>query len=571
MLQIIGGKFFRSQEEKYLHITPCKEVIYSNICFLDKIETSIFTIEPVHIHREINTYIISFNNKIEKQPGGGIISTGEAEIATDILVCLTFYFNGIFMKDINYLKELLRERDNVTGEKNTSRQMLPSILKVEIGGRNRTDIEGFGQFIDTLCKLKRTSYEQVMKAIRQYYNSILLLNVNKDLAYTSLVTIGESLAQEVDGYESEWEDCDIKLAQGLNPILERLAEGDRNAIKSELLKHMHTKLAARYHDYFMSKIDDSYFIENAIGVGKPCVKGQLSRAIKNAYSVRSKYVHELRCLPKEIQWQYVGEICSTEKGITLTFEGLVRLNRFVILKTIETMESVEKEDINYFKLLPGVINVAIAPQYWIWKDAGYNIQSADDYLEGFFQVLEPGYFGKEVNLPDLDVICEKIKDILKGMNGDSKKKIPLVVFLMMYNKLRPKEGRVCGKISRICEEVMGIPDIQTIAYYLFFEGELPSDISILEELFDDYMKKKYTKSKFRFPKALEAEISCLILNTYLENKEVEKYHERLKDLIGEYPGNQYLVGILKQFEESKEILEVEVKKIFGIDEEKSTT
>ena len=96
MLQIISGKFFKNTTEESLHITPYSDIIYSNINIANTIETDLFTIEPIYTNKEINTYLIRYENKIEKQnnPKVELNSVGHYQIVNDILVCLTFWFKG---------------------------------------------------------------------------------------------------------------------------------------------------------------------------------------------------------------------------------------------------------------------------------------------------------------------------------------------------------------------------------------------------------------------------------------------------------------------------------------------
>lgn len=565
MLQIISRKFFKSTEKKFLHITPCKEVIYSNISLWEKIETSIFTIEPVHNHREINTYIISFDNKIERQSGGtSIVSTGVEEIVKDIVVCLSFYFKGVFMTDVNYLKELLRDKSDV-GERDLPIQMLPSVLGKELGGRRRSNVEEFCAFIDSLIYLKRKDYIKIIKAIRQQYNSMLLLNVNKDLAYTSMVTVGESLAQSFDSYEVIWQDCDEKLVKGLNPILEDIDSSSADMIKAKFMEHMHPKLSLRYRNYYLDKLDDEYFMEDAIGVKMPCPKAKLLACIKSTYNIRSKYVHNLKGLPNEIIWSQIGEVMVVDGEFAMSFEGLVRMNRFVIMKTIESMESIEREEINYFDELPGMMRVQWAPQYRIHNEKGYTIDSANEYLSGLLQIFESIFYNEKVGVPNLDKVCNEITKLLKGINGSIEKKIPLVVFLKIYNKYFPDENRMNGKILAICNSVMKVPSIQTIAYFVMYEGQIEYEIDDIQRVFDEYMQDKYKKKAFKVPKTVETVIACLLVNHYLESEQKEAYMTELKRLIAEHPGNEYLIGLYRDVQKNEEMKEVDARKVFGIE------
>lgn len=108
MLQVISKKFFKSDN---YHSTLEKTIIYSNVNLFYKLETNIATLEPIETFDGITSYLLTFENVLEyqKDPGFQLVAVGQGEIVEDLLACLSFYFNGIFETDRNYIENLLRE------------------------------------------------------------------------------------------------------------------------------------------------------------------------------------------------------------------------------------------------------------------------------------------------------------------------------------------------------------------------------------------------------------------------------------------------------------------------------
>ena len=108
MLQVISKKFFRS--ENY-HRTKEKYVIYSNVNLFYDVETEIATLEKIETFNGITTYLLRFENVLEYQKDLNfqLVSVGQKQIVEDLLACFSFYFNGIFSLDRNFIENLLRE------------------------------------------------------------------------------------------------------------------------------------------------------------------------------------------------------------------------------------------------------------------------------------------------------------------------------------------------------------------------------------------------------------------------------------------------------------------------------
>ena len=120
-------------------------------------------------------------------------------------------------------------------------------------------------------------------------------------------------------------------------------------VRQAILEIEHTALARRFRDFTVDHLRPDYY-QQAAGQGSALVtEARIRQAVREAYNIRSSYVHTLRRMPNEIKLpgQLDKVIVVGEKSY-LTFEGLSQVARHVITEFVNRSLQVETEDYYYY-------------------------------------------------------------------------------------------------------------------------------------------------------------------------------------------------------------------------------
>lgn len=471
----------------------------------------------------------------------------------DIMATLSLFFMGIFTRDEVHLFNLINDENKKYMNMVELKKVASYIFdKNKYQNNDKNNIFVFVEFINKIISLSRKDYKKIIEVIRQFYKVLLSININIDLAYSTLVATIEALASKYTDYNTEWEDIDEKLRKNMEKIFKGLGEENSEAIKQVIISNTHAKLSLKYRKYCNDMIEDDYFIEYIIDENNSAKKNELIRAIKSSYECRSKYVHTFKKLGNEISVFWGREICYIDTVPYITLNGLIRLVRYIILKNVKNLNSKEYEQLDYFEELPGILNLNrnnLAPTYWLGNENEYTLDSAIEYINGLLIHLVD-FFKGNTNLGYLDLknVCDKIEVLLKSINGKAKKNI--IIFYAIYNEflhLLDKEytSENYEEIIEENKEIIDDMDIGSLVYYELLKKESPISKEEIEEIYYKYKVDKYKKKKIQLPTYIETFILIDLLNSYIGEK--EKYEYYLSELIGENPGNKYLINKIKKY------------------------
>jgi hypothetical protein len=187
-----------------------------------------------------------------------------------------------------------------------------------------------------------------------------------ELAYTLLVASIESLAQDFDPHKARWSDYEQSKRQRIDKALAGAAEVTANRVRTAILEGEHLALARRFREFVLAHLSDAEYREG--GRNGPLGKLDLRDALKEAYGLRSRYVHSLRDLPHLLDTDLsYSESIRGEHATYLTLEGLSRIARKVICEFVTRQPKCEAEEYDYRLERYGIVSAELAPQYWIWN------------------------------------------------------------------------------------------------------------------------------------------------------------------------------------------------------------
>ena len=518
MLQIISGKLFEVEPGQE---NTLRGAIYTSADWLgdDPLVTAAGTLTPLSYLRGNKAVYFEAVEKIEDKPGAGVIASyGIEKVITEFSAIVSFALNIICTPNLNLLERLLDELPSVgmpiLPRKHIKRVFDRSIL---ISNAERDFLK---EFVQKLIDLPRCKFLIAVRAIRNYVTAIHRLSDELELSYTLFVASIEALAQNFDGHIAEWSDYEHGKSRQIDKALEGADDEVKANVRTAILKIEHTAASRRFRDFAIEHLPSGFFSDADESSPVPIGQIDLREALRNAYSIRSKYMHELLALPEELKYQDQGaEIAVIDSRTLLTFQGLSRLARSVILEFIERQVVVKSEPYNYLHEIPGVQRARLAPEMWITNPESVSIDSGPYYLEGYLLLLRKLYIsgGKDKLLNIYAPLGAALK-IFPNMSDVQKR--PYAILHRVWNcicgdsslKVRP-ELEESAEYIQLTEE----PSIEALLTHSVLGGDTEWSECDHTRIFNAYFRKRETGKIIRLPRDLEA---CVCL----------AYAERLRAL-----------------------------------------
>ena len=234
--------------------------------------------------------------------------------------------------------------------------------------------EWFADFVGQLIGLKREIFLAAMRAIRTYVTGMHRLGDDLDDAYTLLVSSLEPLLPPFDTEEPTWDDYPEHKRRLIDRALRGADKQTHRLVKQILLGLDKHSVTRRFRLLVDGHLDAAFFREEATARISPIGRSELHRCLKQAYALRSKYLHASKELPRELTLIPANraETARIGRGTTLTVEGLSRLARHVLLQCISRQEPVAKEPCDYSGEEPGIIRAELAPEYWMHRPGNFS-------------------------------------------------------------------------------------------------------------------------------------------------------------------------------------------------------
>src|SRR6185369_11075204 len=333
-----------------------------------------------------------------------------------------------------------------TGERGLSMQYAPQKLVKRVFDEQvwcqQHEIEHLVSFVMQLIGLERKTFLGVMRAIRTYVTGMHRIADDLELAYTLLVASIESLAQDFDGHRATWLDYEERKRHAIDKALASADENTVERVRTALLEIEHTSLARRFRDFANSHIKPSFFRQEAAAEDGPIGRSDLLDVLTQAYRARSLYVHNLQELPRVLTLGHsFNETVRVGRTTWLTLQGLARLARHVILAFVERQTIIEKEAYDYQCERAGIVQLQMAPQYWVGRADGITAQDGRARLEGFLEQLTDHVLGvPNATVTDLRPALEKVEALLPSMTPDQRR--PFIALYLMFDQLAPAESKL---------------------------------------------------------------------------------------------------------------------------------
>ncbi|MDP3858934.1 MAG: hypothetical protein Q8Q73_14355 [Stagnimonas sp.] len=366
MLQINTGKLYEHGVGRTNQLTG---VLYANVRlpYNRAIVTRAGTLRSTGSGPADLALVYELEERIEKtdRKVGVLVSHTVGPFLDDFAVVASFGLGGVFSREPETVRALTGGRPGFSSYEAPEKFVTGFFDRTTYISDEQAD--AFVVFVDALLALERRSYLGAMRAMRTFVAGLHSIPDDLALAYTLIVSSCESLAQDFDGFAPAWSDLDGRKRNAVDAALTDVIAVRADAVRSAILEHEHVALARRYRAFVQAHVNANYFREPNAGV-HPVTRFELDGALRQAYEMRSAYIHRLRPLPTPIALPHGHwETITVERRPALTFQGLFRLTRHVIRTFVTERPKIEKETYNYTLEQAGVVSMEFAPQYWVWR------------------------------------------------------------------------------------------------------------------------------------------------------------------------------------------------------------
>lgn len=488
MLQIATGMYFG---DRPMYETTHRGVFHSNATALrtDPVELSfgrlLFSsgLAPISA---VTFEVVDRLPEVEEDGSGSfMVATGGTELLNDAASVFSFWGNVTCSRHLSVVERLVprtAER-SPSGDPSTvlRRTFDPQVM---IRPDEFDDLRRFGE---ALLALRRRQFEAAMRAIRTVVAARTIVGDDPALAYSLFVAALEALAQVAIPPESllDWDRYDPNKRIEVDPVLDTLDPADAEAVRSAILRADQRSLGRRFKAFVLDHVEPGFYRAEATGLVRPVRACDLPHALDIAYRLRSRHVHELRDLEPEL-WVIAdrADTLPWDGRTVLSLEGLNRLSQHVIRRFVERSPEGLDETFDYRAHLPGIVQMQLAPEYWIGRANGFTAASAGTYLQGFVDLLRPLLLEDGGTLKaDLTPVLELVERLLPA-EAKAAARRPMIALYALWHRImapqlhRPNADALIDRFGSDLDE----PSIESFVVRLLLDGPLdwtPDDTAAL--------------------------------------------------------------------------------------------
>ena len=557
MLQIVTKMYFR--DDVPLYSTDQRAVLWTNRNFLraTEVELPVGRLAPSTGVEPVGAVTLTVTEHLEAEDLDGERSnhaaTGGAELIDDLADVLSFGFNSVFHRDRDLVESLVPRTLDPPRRASAGKLFRQTFDAAHY--LPEEEIEVFRGFVSELLALRRDRYEAAIRAIRRVVRATQRATTDPTLAYVDFLAALESLSEGSDVPAPSWEQMDSRkrgiFDHALTGTDPELAERVRQAaIEAERLG-----ARSRFVAFVTASLSPAFFREEAIGAVAPLRSADLERVLKLAYDVRSLSVHSLVDLPPEawVIGNHAETVSPLDLGTMLSLEGLARLSRHVIRDYVAKSPAEVDPNFNWRARLPGVIQMRVASQYWIWNEAGLDQGSAERYLSGLLERIIEISAGREEGIPDMGAVLEKIEKLVPGTSPGPAKEALVAIYVLLHRVTAPEFHRpdAVAFIQKY-EPLLDTPGVPAFLAGLL-SGQLPEwSAEQWSELALKRRQARRLRRQFELPPSIDASLHVIAAEELIEDGHLEEAINFARFAVEEMPGTQLLIDWERQLAAGEE-------------------
>ena len=350
-----------------------------------------------------------------------------------------------------------------------------------------------------------------------------------------------------------WKDYAQQKRMPIDDALVGAADNVCDRVRQAILKTEHVALKKRFCEFTSRYLQPTFFRDEATDQLYPVGRTELAIALRNAYDLRSSYIHELKPLPKHLVLvQTHNDIQIIELKSFLTFHGLARVARHIILEFIKQSPKVVHEKFDYTSDYPNLLQMQMAPKYWIHNPDAYSHETSRIVLNGFLSQVANQIFDPAQTVTDLRPVMRKIESLVPSL-ANLKQKIPmLTLYYIFFNYLPVEESESAQIFLQPQLHLFDQPTIDSLlAHFLGGEQNPAWTLEKSEQLLTDYNTQRFHKQGLNAGALIGSALFLWIAEMYRASGNEARARELIARAVEEYPQQKALYEFEKGLQDSK--------------------
>jgi len=548
MLQINTGKLFTREIER---TNELRGVLYTNarLPWRRDVVTAAGTLRSTDSGLRGRAVVYELEERIEMGPTGPgvLVSHTIGPFLQDFSVVASFALNVVVAPDRGIVDRLVSGRPEFASYDAPSkfvRRFFDETVWVD-----EHDADELIRFVDELLGLERRSFLAAIRAMRTYVAGLHRLQDDLGLAYTLLVSAVESLAQNFDGYETSWTDVEERKRSAVDEALRRASPATKDRVRHAIASVEHPSLARRYRAYVLDRVDNSYFRTGDALLGGAVGRRELSEALRQAYAIRSHYVHNLKELPDELSHPFGHWESTTVEGRpALTFQGLSRLTRHAIRAFVRERPKVEREPYDYALEQSGVVSMRLAAECWIWQPLLHPREARQRFQGLLEQVAAIVSRSEGAKLTDIRAMLGDVEKLMPYAPKSARPALyalyALFTGIVSAEQRRPRADEFMRRFA----ELGNIPAPEILVARTCFGSTDDWALEVHARAYELYWRERWTPTGLHAPRLLEAAMALVLAERHRTTGDLEGARRLVADAADNYPGQPKLIQLVETFD-----------------------
>ena len=550
MLQINTGKF---SKEGSVRRNQLRGIVYTNLHLLSPIETAAGRLLPVDASSNPTALVYEITEQIEGEPGvGALVSHGVNPYLGDFAAIVSLALKVTCTPSHELTSRLTSSRPGVIVGVRPSdyvQQVFDGLIVCQ-----DEDAEYLRQFVENLIGLERKSYRAAIRAIRAFNAGLHRLADELELAYTLMVATIEILVPTSGSPDIKWSDYNEGKRKAVDKALSSADERTAKRVREAILKHERPSLTDLFCDFALNHLGASYFRDEAKEAINPIGRLDLFRALRQAYAIRSGYIHALKELPFMLAHsrRNYGEVHRSEGKPYLTLQGLTRLARHVIIEYVRCQPKVETEDYDYRYEQTGIEYIPwvdFDPNFWIHKVDNLTVNSGRTRFEGFLsQVVSCLYKEENAAVTDIGEMLSKAVTMFPNMNPDQRK--PFLALCILFKALVSPKSQPNGdmKLDKKYIDEIKSPSPEAMLVHLLLDSVPEWTVEVHQQVYSEYLGICGRKNGLKAPPSLVAGCALELAERYRIAGDVDSSLKLIASAVENYPGHGPLISLENTFD-----------------------
>ena len=469
MLQIATGKLFR---QGTLRTNTLTGTLFSNAMRLfDPVVTQAGTLTWTDSLRERTPSLVCQIREAiegdEVQPGV-VVSYGVDAYQQDLAALMMFHLQIVCSPDRDLVQRLSGGRRGLATEASPN-ELVRRMFDAQVN-LLPVEAEAFVVFVQQFLGIPRAEFKLVMQAIRTVVTGIHRMGDDLEIAYTLIVAAIESLAAGFGEHETRWEDVSEEKRRPIEAALAACSASQEIAagVKAAIAQTEHVLKRQKFKGFILNTLPATFFAEDAVGQIAPVGRLDLADALDVAYEMRSLYVHSLKRLPHELTSprNFREQVELLDRRTALTFQGLLRVVRAVIVEYVRRQPQLDKEPCDYQRDIPNIVFGRWAPTAWVRPDA-VAPTNGKDWLEAFLEMYDQDVLDHTPgSMVDLRPCLDRAFSLMPGMNQENRRSYAALAYAARVTLPESFWLTDCDRQLKAWEElVFAAPDPRALMLY----------------------------------------------------------------------------------------------------------